>query len=226
MNKKNKKNIRNKISILILLVILGGTMLFYKPIESYLIDQSKNPSGFVGAVMTKIWNLTFEKMTNWAIGKVNIEEDDYILDVGCGGGKTIYDVVYKINNGKVYGIDISSESVSTSIKKNKKNIEAGKVEILEADVATLPFNDNYFNKITAIQTHIYWDQLEKGFEEIYRTLKRDGEFLLVCEKDKIEYHMTAYKENDEMEALLYRTGFSDIKIYEKDNWIAFICEKA
>ena len=202
-----------KILIAVVGVIVGVIIIFYKPIEKHLIGQSENPTGFIGSIMNKIWNVTFENMINWDIDKVDIDEDDYILDVGCGGGKTIHNLASKINKGKVYGIDILSGSVTASIKKNKENIKVKKVEILEADVAELPFENNYFNMITAIQTHIYWEQLEKGFEEISRVLKRDGQFLLVCEKDK-------------MIELLNKIGFSEVRIEEKGNWIIFICEKS
>ncbi|NSB22295.1 ubiquinone/menaquinone biosynthesis C-methylase UbiE [Clostridium beijerinckii] len=175
--------------------------------------------------MIKIWNRTFEDMSNWAIEKVDIAESDYILDVGCGGGQTVYNLAKKAKKGQVSGIDISSEAVKSSIEKNKREIENGKVKIYEADVANLPFTSEYFDEITAIQTHIYWDDLKKGLSEIYRVLKIHGQLLIVCEKDKINYHMKSYKENDEMKQLLFEIGFKKITINESGNWIVFICDK-
>ena len=57
------------------------------------------------------------------------------------------------------------------------------VNVRRSDAAELPFENHYFYKVTAIQTHIYWDQLEKGLMEVFRVLKLDGHFILVCEKD-------------------------------------------
>lgn len=221
-----KNKFKKIIGVIIVSVFVSG-FIFYKPIEEYLVGQSANPTGFIGSVMTKIWNSSFDNMSKWGISKIDINEKDYILDVGCGGGKTLDTLSGKAEMGKVFGIDISEESVKTSIKENKKNIDEGKVEVLLADVAELPFDNDYFNKVTAIQTHIYWDRIEKGFEEIFRVLKKDGELIIICEKDKIEYHLKEeYRENYATKELLYNVGFDEVRIEENGNWVAFICKKS
>ena len=54
-----------------------------------LIEQAKNPNGFVGSIMLSIMNTAHTGMNKWAFEKINISEDAIILDIGCGGGKTI-----------------------------------------------------------------------------------------------------------------------------------------
>lgn len=215
-----------KKSIVVVLVLVGTVIMFNKPIIKYFVEQSANPTGFIGRVMIKIWNTTFEDMANWGINKLNINEESIILDVGCGGGKTIYTLSEKTAKGKVYGIDISEESVQSSIKENKEKVKDRKVIISQGDVANLPFEDNYFNYVTSMQTHIYWQELEKGFKEIYRVLKKDGILLIVCEKDKIEYHLKEeYKSNNSTKELLLSIGFNEVKIEEKGKRVLFICKK-
>ncbi|MGF9967208.1 class I SAM-dependent methyltransferase [Bacillus rhizoplanae] len=217
--------IKKKILFGILGLVIVLVTIFYKPTLNYLIGQVSHPKGFIGYVLTKIWNKTFDNMTNWGLENIDIKDTDHILDVGSGGGETIYKLANQTPFGKVYGIDISSEAVKSSLERNKKWLEQNRVEILEADVAVLPFEDNAFDKITAIQTHMYWDNLEGGFSEIHRVLKSDGIFLLICEKDKIEYHMNKYKTNDEMKELLKSIGYSNIAVRENGNWIEFVCQK-
>lgn len=201
-------------------------ILFNKPILKYFIGQSANPKGLIGNIMTKIWNTTFEGMSNWGIDKLEINDESIILDVGCVGGKTINTLSDMISKGRVYGIDISEEAVKSSIEENEEKVRTGKVIISQGDVASLPFEDNYFNFVTAMQTHIYWQEIEKGFKEIYRVLKNDGVLLIVCEKDKIEYHLKEkYKRNDSTRELLLSTGFNEVNIEEKGNWGLFICRK-
>ncbi|MDD1505615.1 class I SAM-dependent methyltransferase [Lysinibacillus sp. CNPSo 3705] len=204
-------------------VILG--MILYKPTMNYLIGQVSHPKGAIGYILTKIWNKTFVNMTDWGLQNIEIQIDDHILDVGCGGGETIHRLANKTTQGKVYGIDISSEAVKSSIEKNQKWVEQNRTEIFEADVASLPFEDNTMDKITAIQTHFYWSNLEKGFSEIHRILKSNGVFLITCEKDKIEYHMDNYKKSNELKELLKSIGFSSVIVHEDGNWIKFICQK-
>lgn len=99
-------------------------------------------------------------MTEWGLDSIEIAEDDHILDVD-GGGETVHKLANETPLGKVYGIDISAEAVKSSIERNEEWVEQGRVEILEADVALLPFEDNTLDKITAVQTHIYWGDIEK-----------------------------------------------------------------
>ncbi|HDR7518216.1 class I SAM-dependent methyltransferase [Bacillus mobilis] len=207
-----------------ILVLVLGT-IFYKPTLNYLIGHVSHPKGIIGYVLTKIWNKTFVNMTNWGLENIDIKDEDHILDIGSGGGETIYKLANQTPLGKIYGIDISSEAVNSSLERNKKWVEQKRVEILEADVASLPFKDNTFDKITAIQTHIYWDNLQGGFSEIHRVLKSGGIFLLICEKDKIEYHMKKYKKNDQMKELLTFIGFNNVIVHENGNWVEFVCQK-
>lgn len=212
--------------VVVLLVLVGGIILFNKPLIKYFVEQSGNPTGFIGRIMTKIWNRTFEDMVNWGINKLDINEESIILDVGCGGGKTIHTMSDKISKGKIYGIDISEEAVKSSIEENKNKVRIGQVVISQGDVANLSFEEEYFNFVTSMQTHIYWQEIEKGFQEIYRVLKKNGTLHIVCEKNKIEYHLKEeYKSNSSIKTLLISSGFNEVIVQELGKLVMFICKK-
>ncbi|MGF9967209.1 class I SAM-dependent methyltransferase [Bacillus rhizoplanae] len=191
----------------------------------YLIQQCHEPTGLIGSIMTNIWNKTFKAMTNWGFRNIDFQQSDYVLDVGCGGGETLNKLANKIIEGKIYGVDISATSVNTSLTRNDFFIKNNHVKVIQSNVSALPFESNYFDKVTAIQTHIYWDELEKGLKEIERVLKSDGTFIMICEIDKIEYHMREYKSSKDMQNLLQVVGFDFVRICENGNWIEFICKK-
>jgi ubiquinone/menaquinone biosynthesis C-methylase UbiE len=195
------------------------------PLLQYLIQQCRNPKGLIGSAMINIWNQTFKTMTQWVFSHIDFKQTDYVLDIGCGGGETLHLLVNKIKKGKIYGVDISDASVKNSISRNRHFVKNQHVVVRRSDAAKLPFEKHYFHKVTAIQTHIYWDRLEKGLIEIVRVLKPDGQFILACEQDKIDYHMSEYKTNGEMSQLLQKIGFKSIQIFENAKWVAFICQK-
>lgn len=88
-----------------------------------LIEQAKNPRGSIGSSMLCIMNTAHVRLTNWALQKINIPKDSIILDIGCGGGRTIH-TLSKINtSGKIYGIDYSEKAVESSIKSNIKDVK-------------------------------------------------------------------------------------------------------
>ena len=53
------------------------------------ILQAKKPTGIFGLLIARLMNVGHNKLTNWALLYLSIKEDDIILDIGCGGGKTV-----------------------------------------------------------------------------------------------------------------------------------------
>lgn len=179
-----------------------------------LIEQVKNPNGFVGSFMLSIMNTAHTGMNKWALSKLKITEDAIMLDIGCGGGKTI-NLLSKMNiYGKLYGIDYSEQAVKDSIRTNIQDVDSGKVNILQASVTDIPFPDKTFDIITAFQTHYFWAELENGVKEVFRVLKQDGHFLIIAELYKINYHMKSFKTKEEMKQLFHRIGFNTVEFYE------------
>ncbi|MCW4019601.1 MAG: class I SAM-dependent methyltransferase, partial [Candidatus Bathyarchaeota archaeon] len=86
----------------------------------------------------------------WGLTHVSICPDAVVLDVGCGGGKNVSRLANRAPNGKVYGVDYSEDSVKVATEQNKKLIKAGRVKILHGSVETLPFPDNFFDLVTAV----------------------------------------------------------------------------
>jgi len=179
-----------------------------------LIEQAKNPSGYVGSFMLSIMNTAHKGMNHWAIEKIKIEENMKILDIGCGGGKAIQ-LFSKINKyGEIYGIDYSEQAVKDSIRANKGDVVTGKVSIRQASVTHIPFPENNFDIVTAFQTHYFWSDLENAAKEIFRILKPNGSFFIFSEIYKINYHMKSYKSKEDMEKLFKKTGFQTVEFYE------------
>ena len=190
-----------------------------------LIEQSKRPNGFVGKTMLGIMNGAHSMMARWGLSYVDIANADTILDIGCGGGKTIKDIA-KLNAGaKIYGIDISKSSVAATQKLNRKNIAAGKVTALVADVCDMPFDDGFFDVAVAVQTHFYWPDLARAFRKIYRALKPSGSFVLIAEIFKMDYHMPRYKTVAEQRELLFKTGFQKVELHGTGKESCFVCTK-
>ncbi|OFD82673.1 SAM-dependent methyltransferase [Bacillus mycoides] len=119
-----------------------------------LIEQAKNPRGTIGSSMLCIMNAAHTRLTNWALQKIHIREDAVILDIGCGGGKTIHSLSRVTPQGKIYGIDYSAQAVENSKKTNTKDVETEKVIIHQASVSSIPYNTNFFDLITAFSNSL------------------------------------------------------------------------
>ena len=60
-------------------------------------------------------------LSTWGLNHVQIEPNFNILDVGCGGGKTISKLASQAVKGRVFGIDYSKDMVEYSRKKTKNS---------------------------------------------------------------------------------------------------------
>lgn len=174
---------------------------------------------------------------------MSIKKTDTILDIGCGGGRTINKLVAMASEGKVHGIDYSEESVTAAHRNNRRWIDIGRVSVREGTVSQLPFASGTFDLITAIETHLFWPDLPNDFREIFRVLKSGGQLLIVAEiyrggkhlegvrKQIFEKHLAANMNllaPDEHRDLFSTAGFSDVQIFEEldRGWIRGLGRKA
>ncbi|EAD2558646.1 class I SAM-dependent methyltransferase [Listeria monocytogenes] len=216
---------RKKIVLIILGGILGMSFILYKPLINYLSEQAANPRGIIGEITTKIWSSYFEDLSKWTISNTEMGDATNILDIGYGGGSNVKNLVELNKNVTIYGVDISKESYKTATNLNKKAINNGKVKLSIQDVALMNYPADFFDIVYAIQTHMYWDNPRKGFEEIYRVMSNEAVFILSSEKDKIEYHMDEYKTTASLTALLKEIGFGEVVEKEKGNWVLYTVRK-
>ncbi|MBF2515488.1 class I SAM-dependent methyltransferase [Listeria marthii] len=216
---------RKKITLIILGGILGMSFILYKPLIDYLSEQAANPRGIIGEITTKIWSSYFTDLSKWTISNTEMNEPTNVLDIGYGGGSNVKNLVELNKNLTIYGVDISKESYKTATNLNKKAVNTGKVKLSIQDVAAMSYQDEFFDIVYAIQTHMYWDNPQKGFKEIYRVMSKEGIFILSSEKDKIDYHMDEYKTTASLTALLKEIGFRKVEVQEKGNWILYTITK-
>ncbi len=144
-------------------------------------NQCKQPQGWLGRLLLRNMNQRHSPLTDWGLSHISVGPRDTVLDIGCGGGRTIGKLAAAAAQGKVFGIDHSEASVATSTKTNEKLIQEGRVEIRRGSVSELPFRDGTFDLVTAVETHFFWPNLPGDVREVFRVVKPGGRFILVAE---------------------------------------------
>jgi len=207
-----------------------------------VLAQCRKPSGLFGRFILWDMNRHHSKLTDWGLSHVSINNTSAILDVGCGGGRTINKLASMAIAGIVHGIDYSEASVQASRKTNRRLIDGGRIEIQQASVSKLPFEDNTLDLVTAIETHLFWPDLPSDMREIFRVLKPGSALLIVAEiykggkhvegvrKQIFEKHLAANMNlltPDEHRALFASSGFGNVRIFEEldKGWICAIGKK-
>jgi SAM-dependent methyltransferase len=199
---------------------------------AWLFRQVRKPSGPLGRRALRAMNITHSAMTDWALVQVTIPADATILDIGCGGGRTIQKLAALAPGGKVFGLDYSPTSVEVSRITNAQEIEAGRVQIEQGSVAALPFPDHTFDIVTAVETHYYWPDLPANVREVLRVLKPGGRFVLIAETYRggpfrllygvvMPLLRAAYLSDEEHRNLLIEAGFTEVATQHRSgkNWI-------
>ena len=210
-------------AVRLLVPILGAVWLF---------RQVRKPSGLLGKRVVKAMNLSHATMTDWGLQQVTVPRNASILDIGCGGGRTILKLSSMAPEGKIFGLDYSDASVAVAQETNAQEIANGRVQIQHGSVAALPFPDRAFDIVTAVETHYYWPDLPANVREILRVLKPGGAFVLIAETYRggplrflyaivMPLLRAAFLSDAEHRALLSEAGFTDVATHHRPgkNWI-------
>ncbi len=196
--------------------------------------NTRKPEGLGGKIMLKMMNSGHSKVAKWGFSHIATKDDHDILDIGCGGGANIKIWLETCKNGRVTGIDYSPESVKKSKALNAEAIEAGRCEVIEANVLDMPFENESFDIVSAFETVYFWPEIDKAFSSVYNLLKPEGRFMIVNEArdSRADFWvdmiggMKVYTEED-LKNLLTNAGFKVTLVDSPDKkpWIVVIGEK-
>lgn len=195
------------------------------------------PQGEDGrALLTRMNGGHHEELAVWGLSHVMFTGGEHMLDIGCGGGANVLRLLERSKDGKAYGIDYSPLSIELSHETCARQIEEGQAFIEQADVCNLPFENNWFDIVTAFETVYFWPDMNKALKEILRVMKPEAVFLIcneangstleMREQAKAIDGMTMYTADD-LERLLLECGFSIDSTHDtgEKGWISVLARK-
>jgi len=204
------------------------------------VTQCSKPSGWLGRFSLWRMNASHSGVTDWGLSHVSLQNHHTILDIGCGGGRTIGKLAASSPQSKVFGVDYSEASVAASTKLNSDLIARGRAEIHHGSVSRLPFPNDTFDLVTAVETHFWWPDPPNDMREVFRVTKPGGTLVLIAEVYKGASHPVSQLlekhadrtgllmlSPDEHRDLLAQVGYSAVQVHTDPNkgWICAIGEK-
>jgi SAM-dependent methyltransferase len=208
---------------------VGGAAAFV------LVRQCRKPSWLPGRLFLRSMNLSHAGLTKWGLTHASIQPTDTILDVGCGGGRTIDTMANAASQGRVIGVDYSATSVDVARRVNAAAIEAGRVGVEQASVSALPFRTATFDLVTAVETHYYWPDLLNDLREVRRVLKPGGRVVLIAEayrgrradwlyRPAMRLLRATYLTTEEHRRTLETAGYLDIEVHTEasQGWLCAV----
>jgi trans-aconitate methyltransferase len=92
----------------------------------------------------------------WAVGVLDVQPNDQVLEIGCGPGAAAEVICGRLQKGKLFAIDRSESGVDRTKRRNKKYIEAGRLTVRQIDLATLRVPVKRLDKVFAFNVNLFW----------------------------------------------------------------------
>ena len=159
--------------------------------------------------------------------RLKIKPGSTVLDVGCGTGVFIPFLLSRIGGeGRLVALDVAEEMLKRARAKGFKDIE-----YLLADVTSIPLGDEIFDAVVCYSSFPHFQDKPRALAEINRVTKSGGR-LLICHTSSRAVVNQLHRQipavaNDiipdehEMQLMLSRAGFTDIKINDgKESYLA------
>jgi len=121
---------------------------------------------------------TFGLRTNsayyrWIIKLLQPKPKTKILDVSCGEGILLREMVKLNRDIETYGLDISNVAIDIARKNSPQS------KIVLADGQRIPFADNFFDYVTCLGSLEHYLDPELGLKELARVAKREAKFIII-----------------------------------------------
>jgi len=113
------------------------------------------------------------KATSELIELCQIGEGKYVLDVGCGTGRTAC-LLAKEHGCTVVAVDISEKMLDWSRERAEEEGVENKIVFRVADATNLPFEDNAFDAVICESVMAFVREKQKAVDEYVRVTKTGG----------------------------------------------------
>jgi SAM-dependent methyltransferase len=145
-----------------------------------IVRQFGQPTGLVGRLVGLVMarRPSNRERNRRTIELLEIQPDDRVLEIGYGPGLAIQWAAERAVRGKVVGVDHSDLMHRQAARRNARAIEAGLVELHIASVDALPALNIPFDKVFAVNVHLFWPDPMRVLARLAAVMKPGGTIAL------------------------------------------------
>lgn len=140
-------------------------------------EQAKRTYDKISRIYDLITGPFERKFMDIGLNQLDVKEGETVLEIGFGTGHCLEEIAKRVGeNGKAYGIDISSGMLDITRKRMEKKGLADRVELYCGDAISMPYEDNMFNAVFMSFTLELFDtpEIPAVLKAIKRVLKPKG----------------------------------------------------
>jgi len=193
-------------------------------LDKFVDRTARRPSGWLARMMYanprghyRAFRLTLDKL--------GLKPDDIFLEIGCGGGVLLNMALESVAQAKA--IDHSPDMVRIARDRNKESLSKGRVEIVQGNAESLPWDDDLFTCTAAAEMFFFIEDSMIVLQEFYRVLRPGGRLVITSIEASIlpkllflpwSRSMHLYK-NSEIKSMLKQVGFQMVEVKNLERFI-------
>ena len=191
---------------------------------TFFSRQARRPSGLFGRfVMSVVFDRGNAFLNGFVLDAMAVQEDDRVLEIGCGTGRLIGEMAKSIDRGYIEGVDFSDAMVAIARRRNRDSIASGQVKITKGDFDELEYGCDRFDRVCSVNTVYFWPRPESTATRIADVLVPGGTIALAFEDIKqlrnrnLSAEVFRLYAVEEIRELLANAGFSsDIDVLTRE----------
>ncbi|MGI0485756.1 class I SAM-dependent methyltransferase [Pantanalinema rosaneae CENA516] len=118
-----------------------------------------------------------EQLTQEVYGAAQVQDGLKVLDTGCGFGGTIASLNEQFSQMQLVGLNIDGRQLAQA-RKNVIARDSNTIEFVEGNACELPFPDQSFDVVLAVECIFHFPDRQQYFQEVLRVLKPGGRLAL------------------------------------------------
>ena len=132
-------------------------------------EQLARPHGWAGRLLGAAMDVANRTPTKVAVDLLAPEFSEVILDAGCGTGAAMQEVLARADC-HVTGIDRSPTMIDAAHRRLKRALREHRAELLGAEIGCLPFPDQCFSAVLALNILYFADAEGRMLQDLRRVM--------------------------------------------------------
>lgn len=155
---------------------------------------------------------------------LELQADDQVLEIGCGNGEALGQLLAQTPRGHVVGVAHSLAQVTHIARRHQFSIKAGRLEMEHAEPEALPFEFARFSKVLVVSDYAKWHNQEWALTELKRVLRVGGKLVLGLPLKTSRYgNGYSLAEAEEVAGLVRWVGFEQVRLTREGGNSPYAC---
>jgi SAM-dependent methyltransferase len=156
------------------------------------------------------------------LAELALSGDDYLLEVGCGGGALLKDALK--SGCRAAAVDHSPAMVELAGETNREAVAAGRLEVFEASAERLPFADDTFTCAAMTGVLGFVPDPVGALAEIRRVLRAGGRLVVLGTEPELKGTPAApepmasrlqFTDDEELARQGREAGFAEVRVVRR-----------